>query len=49
MRGERKANAARGLDDPGGDFQEAKTQRCELAVANSWTLGMASRTVSINQ
>ena len=29
-RGERKANAARGLDDPGCDFQEAKTQRCEL-------------------
>jgi len=29
-RGERKANTARGLDDPGGDFQEAKTQRCEL-------------------
>src|SRR4051794_26472475 len=29
-RGERKANAARGLDDPGGDFQETKTQRREL-------------------
>src|SRR5471030_2638883 len=29
-RGERKANAARGLDDPGGYFQEAKTQRREL-------------------
>ena len=29
-RGERKANAARGLDDPGGDFQETKTQGCEL-------------------
>jgi hypothetical protein len=29
-RGERKANAARGLDDPGGDFQEPKTQRREL-------------------
>src|SRR5665647_1732014 len=29
-RGERKANAARGLDDPGGDFQKAKTQRREL-------------------
>jgi hypothetical protein len=29
-RGERKANAARGLDDTGGDFQETKTQRCEL-------------------
>ena len=29
-RGERKANAARSLDDPGGDFQETKTQRREL-------------------
>jgi hypothetical protein len=29
-RGERKANAARGLDDTGGDFQEPKTQRREL-------------------
>ena len=29
-RGERKANAAGGLDDTGGDFQETKTQRCEL-------------------
>lgn len=29
-RGERKANAARGLDDAGGDFQETKTQRREL-------------------
>ena len=28
--GERKANAARGLDDTGGDFQETKTQGCEL-------------------
>src|SRR4029450_12863212 len=28
-RGERKANAARGLDDTGGDFQEPKTQRAE--------------------
>ena len=26
-RGERKTNAARGLDDTGGDFQETKTQR----------------------
>src|SRR6266550_28204 len=29
-RGERKANAAGGLDDTGGDFQETKTQRREL-------------------
>ncbi|MEY9387592.1 hypothetical protein ABIF93_005849 [Bradyrhizobium japonicum] len=29
-RGKRKANAARGLDDTGGDFQEPKTQRREL-------------------
>src|ERR1700694_6014245 len=29
-RGERKANAARGLDDTGSDFQETKTQRREL-------------------
>ena len=29
-RGERKANAAGGLDDAGCDFQETKTQRCEL-------------------
>ena len=29
-RGERKANAAGGLDDPGGDLQETKTQRREL-------------------
>ena len=28
--GERKANAAGGLDDTGGDLQETKTQRCEL-------------------
>ncbi len=27
---ERKADAARGLDDAGGDFQETKTQRREL-------------------
>jgi hypothetical protein len=30
-RGERKASAARGFDDTGGDFQETKTQRCELS------------------
>ena len=48
-RGERKADAARGLDDTGGDFQETKTQRRELGSGNSWALGMASRTVSINQ
>ena len=29
-RGERKADAARGLDDTDGDFQETKTQRHEL-------------------
>ena len=29
-RGKRKANAARGLADTGGDFQEPKTQRREL-------------------
>jgi hypothetical protein len=29
-RGERKADAARGLDDTGGDFQETKTQRREF-------------------
>src|SRR6187401_3388821 len=29
-RGERKANAAGGLDDPGGDFQETTSQRREL-------------------
>jgi hypothetical protein len=29
-RGERKAAAARGLDDADGDFQETKTQRREL-------------------
>ena len=29
-RDERKANAARGLDDTGGNFQETKTQRREL-------------------
>src|SRR5258707_8556338 len=33
-RGERKANAAGGLDDPGGDFQETKTQRRELGKAD---------------
>jgi hypothetical protein len=48
--GEREANAARGLDDTGGDFQETKTQRRELGSGQlSWTLGMAPRTVSINQ
>src|ERR1700730_4381778 len=44
-RGERKANAARGLDDPGGDFQETRRSVANSAVANSRTLGMASRTV----
>jgi hypothetical protein len=29
-RGEREANAALSLDDPGCDFQETKTQRREL-------------------
>ena len=29
-RGEPKADASRGLDDTGGDFQETKTQRREL-------------------
>jgi hypothetical protein len=29
-RGERKANAVRGLDDTGSDFQETRTQRREL-------------------
>src|SRR5665213_4280616 len=29
-RGEREANAALGLDNPGGDFQEPKTQGREL-------------------
>jgi hypothetical protein len=48
-RGERKANAARGLDDPGGDFQETRRSVANSAVANSRALGMASRTVSINQ
>ena len=48
-RGERKANAAGGLDDPGGDFQETKRSVANSAVANSRALGMASRTVSISQ
>ena len=29
-RGEGETHAARGFDNPGGDFQETKTQRCEL-------------------
>ena len=48
-RGERKADAARGLDDTGGDFQETKTQRRELGSGQfSRVLGTASRTVSIS-
>ncbi len=48
-RGERKANAAGGLDNTGGDFQETQTQRRELGSGRFRALGMASRTVSINQ
>ena len=51
-RGERKADAARGLDDTGGDFQETKTQRRELGSGQfpDFRNGVtASRTVSINQ
>ena len=48
-RGERKADASRGLDDTGGDFQETKPQRRELGSGQFPGLGMASRTVSINQ
>jgi len=46
-RGERKANAAGGLDDTGGDFKRRSRSVANSAVANSRTLGMASRTVSI--
>src|SRR6478609_4076430 len=45
-RGERQADAARGLDDTGGDFQETKTQRRELSGGQVRALGMASRTLS---
>src|SRR5271163_2640763 len=38
-RGERKANAARGLDDPGGYFQETKTQRRELGSSQFLDFG----------
>ena len=48
-RGERKANAARGLDDTGGDFKSRRRSVANSAVANSRTLGMASRTVNISQ
>jgi predicted transglutaminase-like cysteine proteinase len=48
-RGERKANAARGLDDTGSDFQETKTQRRELGSGQFLDFGNGSRTVSINQ
>jgi hypothetical protein len=34
-RGERKADASRGLDDTGGDFQETKTQRPDEWIAKS--------------
>jgi hypothetical protein len=47
-RGERKANAAGGLDDTGGDFKRSRSV-ANSAVANSRALEMASRTVSINQ
>src|SRR5665647_3085902 len=43
-RGERKANAARGLDDPGGDFQETKTQRRELGSGQFPGFGTVSYT-----
>jgi hypothetical protein len=46
---EGEPHPARRLDDAGGDFQEPEPQRRELAVARSRTLGMASRTASINQ
>jgi hypothetical protein len=42
-----KADVARGFDD--ADFQKTRTQCRELGSANSWALGMASRTVNINQ
>ena len=48
-RGKRKANAARGLDHTGSEFQETKTQRRELGSGQFPALGMASRTVSISQ
>ena len=37
--GERKANAARGFDDPGCDFQETKTQRRELGSSQFLDFG----------
>ena len=48
-RGERKADASRGLDDTGGDFQGRRRSVANSAAANSRTLAMASRTVSISQ
>src|SRR5664280_2139729 len=48
-RGERKADAARGLDDTGAIFKRRRRSVANSAVANSRALGMASRTVSINQ
>jgi hypothetical protein len=49
-RGERKANAAGGLDDAGGDFQETKTQRCELGggqFPNFWPRSRPPRRPSV--
>ena len=40
--GERKADAARGLDDTGGDFKRRRRSVANSAVANSRALGMAS-------
>src|SRR5450631_3144079 len=34
-RGKRRANAARGLDDTGSDFQETKTQGRELEIGRA--------------
>ena len=49
-RGERKANAARGLDHTGSEFQETKTQRRELGSGQFPGFGNGvARTVSINQ
>src|SRR6476646_9116450 len=46
--GEGEAHAARGLDD-NAIFKRRRRRVANSAVANSRTLGMASRTVSINQ
>src|ERR1035437_9814697 len=41
--GDGEAHAGRGLDDPGGNFQETKTQRRELGVGTGTSITVEKR------